>query len=234
MSNAALVYFESRRVQTRTDEDDLRWYFGDGETVGAPPSNFDRMAAAIQRGQGPSGYSRLDQLRGLSWNTLKVSHRGGGLDRSAVEMDERVLRDAETAETVRRALATLSLETQEVLALAFGECRRELDGLRDLTLLAFLAPSARHAHLASGTSRSMQEYLVRLAHRAARRRGVPAQTERDVRLVQLIRREAEEMRAHALGLYRVALDAWRSRRREQKRRAALARAALGLGAEEEP
>lgn len=130
----------------RRIEADLTWYWTWGEGELNAPSNFMAMANAI---------------------ALGCSVKGGP---PSTEMDEGRLASAARARPISRALAELSPLDRRVLYAAHGSGGDlELHVLGKTAGVALLTPLARMAHQASHTTRSFEEWLVRLAWRVAKK-----------------------------------------------------------------
>lgn len=132
----------------RRIESDLHWYWAWSEGEMSAPSNFMAMANAIALG-------------------CQVS---GGLPNT--EIDEGRLAAAGRARPISRALEQLSPIDRQVLFAAYGPVAvGELHALGKMAPIALLTPLAKTAHLASHTTRSLEEWLVRLAWRVCNRQG---------------------------------------------------------------
>ncbi|HEY3447282.1 MAG TPA: hypothetical protein VGK67_12995 [Myxococcales bacterium] len=161
-------------------EADLTWYWTWSEGELSAPSNFIAMANAIALGCAVSG----------------------GLP--STEMDEGRLAAASRARPVSRALAQLSPIDRQVLYAAHGPVGGlELHALGKTAAVALLTPLARKAHLASHTTRSFEEWLVRLAWRVAKKQS--DHLPEDCATLHGIAAQANAMLAKATRAYEKAL-----------------------------
>ena len=169
---------------------DLRWYWtwSDGEL--GMRSSFGPMVARLQCGG-----------------------RSGG--KPITEIDDRVLEAAARARHISRALALLSNRDHVALRAAFGPSA-PIEPVPGLGLVAPVAPLTRcawQAHRDSHTDRPIEEWLLRLAHRAAQRGDVAAC---DRVLAREIVAEAEVLLRHAVGAFGSARRAIGIRRSARK------------------
>lgn len=181
------------RAATRA-EAELCWYFTEARSSLQPPSNFGRMVAAIG--------ARAEQSStrtGDSWHVVTSTGSSGAHARdAATELDERLLQVCDREYPVRRALAAVGDHWAEVLE----SCCWSSQGLEAFGSRAALAPltrSARGAWLASSTTRSFGEWLVRLSWRVRQRDGSAQGADRVL---------AAQVAREALGLWREALAAY--------------------------
>jgi len=123
-------------------EADLRWYWNWSDGDLGLHSSFPAMVARIECGG-----------------------RTGGAP--ITDIDERCLEAATRARRIARALELVTERQRRVLFAAFGPGAYLLPGLGRATPVAPLTPAAQQAHLASGSSRSLGEWLVRLCWRLA-------------------------------------------------------------------
>ena len=145
---------------------DLEWYFNWSDGDLCTPSNFMAMVAAIRLG------------------------RATGVRNVAPEIVEGRLQASTKARAVGRALDQLSPAQRRVLFLAFGPAACELPILGKAAPVAPLTAAARAAHKASRSARSLEDWLVRLTHRASLRLG--AHVEEDRATAHTIAAEANE------------------------------------------
>jgi len=140
-------------------EAQLRWFFAEGESAGAPPSNFGLMVAAISIGAGQPRPAPSS----LGWTTI---HVGSSRYRQPAQIDELALAAHAKARPVRRALSLLSSREQEILRAVFGPHSGSLPILGWTAPAAEWTASGRLAHLQSRTSHAFPEWLVRTCVRA--------------------------------------------------------------------
>lgn len=131
----------------RRIESDLNWYWTWSEGEISAPSNFMAMVTAIRLG---------------------CTVRGGP---QRTDLDEGRLEAASRARPISRALASLSTADRRVLYAAYGPHACELPVFGRSAPVAALTAVARTAHRDSHTSRSMEDWLVRLAWRVSNREG---------------------------------------------------------------
>jgi hypothetical protein len=172
----------------RRNESDLNWYWTWSEGEMSAPSNFMAMANAISLG-------------------CPVS---GGLPNT--EVDEGRFAAAGRARPISRALAQLSPIDRQVLYAAYGPVATELHALGKTASIALLTPLAKTAHKASHTTRSLEEWLVRLAWRVSK--GQSDRLPEDCATLHGIADQANAMRARATRAYENALTKLRVARSE--------------------
>jgi len=152
----------------RVVEDDLTWYFNWSEGELAAPSNYSAMVNAIRLGL-TSGHA----------NRTPDAIDNGRLD--AVTKSRRI----------KRALDRLSPIHLRVLYAAFGPDAHDLPPLGIVAPLAPLTIRAQQAYRDSKTTRSIEDWLVRLTHRASKNLG--AHVEQDRRTANAVAAEAMQM-----------------------------------------
>ncbi len=163
----------------RRIEADLTWYWTWSEGEMSAPSNFMAMANAIALGCAVSGGP------------------------PSTEMDEGRLASAGRARPISRALAQLSAIDRQVLYASHGPVGLELHALGKSAAVALLTPLARKAHQASHTTRSFEEWLVRLAWRVAKKQS--DHLPEDCATLHGIAAQANAMLAKATRAYEAAL-----------------------------
>jgi len=175
-------------------ESALNWYFTEARSSLQPPSNYGRMVAAIGARAEQAASRDTD-----SWHVVVSTGSPGAQARTAAtEVDERLLQVCDREYPVRRALAAVGERLAEVLE-AGSWSAQGLEAFGSRAALAPLTRAARSAWLASSTTRSFGEYLVRLSWRV--RKGVGEAQAADRVLAAQITREA-------LGLWREAIAAY--------------------------
>ena len=133
---------------------DLEWYFNWSDGDLCSPSNFMAMVAAITLG------------------------RAHGTRNVAPEIVESRLQASRKARDIARALDQLSAPQRRVLFLAFGPAACVLPILGNAAPVALLTATAQAAHRESHSSRSLEDWLVRLTHRASKRLGAHVEEDR--------------------------------------------------------
>jgi hypothetical protein len=159
--------YEALQGQLQSVEEDLDWYFNWSEGDLAAPSNYSAMVSAIRVG-GSSGLA--GHVDGIDDGRLKLATK---------------------ARMIKRALETLAPVHQRVLHAAFGPFKGELPLLGKAAPVALLTLRAQQAHRDSHTTRSIQEWLLRLVHRVSNSLGDHVADDRAV--VQTIAAEATRM-----------------------------------------
>jgi len=174
--------------------DALDWYWNWAEGDLGAPSNYMAMVNAISLG------------------------RSAGGSRSSTEMDEGRLAMATKARLIARALDRLDAPQRRVLYAAFGPHARELPILGKAAPVAPLTATAQAAHSASRTARPLEEWLVRLTHRASERLG--AHVEEDRAIAHAIANEANAALSRATRAFVEALSGKSEPEGKASRRAA--------------
>jgi hypothetical protein len=155
---------------------ELHWYWtcADGEL--SSPSNYMAMVSAIRLG------------------------RASAVSQSATELPEHRLHAATRARRVSRALSRVSDDDRAVLFAAFGPHARELPIFGAAAPVAVLTKAASVAHQASGTTRTLNDWLVRLAWRVSKRQG--DRVAQDAATASAIASEAEWRLTNAIGAFK--------------------------------
>jgi len=130
-----------------SSQSDLEWYFNWSDGDLCSPSNYMAMVAAIRLGGARS--------------TRSV----------APDIFEGRLLAARKVRRLSRALEHLDAVDRRVLRFAFGPNAHALPVLGDAAPIAPLTLAAQAAHQASGTTRSLEEWLTRLTWRVSQRLG---------------------------------------------------------------
>jgi len=171
----------------RRSVSDLLWFWAEADGDLGLCSSFPAMVARLQCG-GPTG------------------------GRPIVEIPEHQLSAATRERRIRRALEAISAERLRVLRSCLDPQATRLAELGSASAVAPLTSAARRAWRSSRSTRSIEEWLVRLCHRV--RHGIGERPAADRLLVEVIRRESEAMLLAALRAYsqaRRGQDAWRRR-----------------------
>ncbi len=156
------------------DVAELQWYWSDAAGDMGLQSNFEAMRARMQ-----------------------VGGRTGG--KPIVEINERWLKAAAREKHIRRALERLPDHLVAILVHAFGNETREIPVFGRATGVVPLTLAARRTWASSRTTRSLEEWLVRLVIRAHTGKGDDPVVDRA--LLQAIREEADRLLATALRGY---------------------------------
>jgi len=178
----------------------LRWFFAEGETAGAPPSNFGSMIAAISIGCSDRPHAASSAL---GWTTI---HVGSTRARQPVQVDERALAAHARARPARRALSLLTDGEQAILRAVFGPHGGSLPGLGWAAPAAEWTASGRLAHLRSHSTHPFHAWLVRTCARARKSGGAERET-------------IAEIRAEAEALVRTAVRTFATAARREAARA---------------
>jgi hypothetical protein len=128
---------------------------------------------------------------------MQVGGRTGG--KPIVDIDERCLKAAAREKRIRRALERLPDHVVAILVHAFGPDTREIPVFGRATGVVPLTLAARRTWASSGTTRSLEEWLVRLVIRVHTGKGDDPVVDRA--LLQSIREEADRLLATALRAY---------------------------------
>lgn len=130
------------------DEADLRWFWTESDGALGLRSMFPQQMAQLQLGGGRRGTHTPIQR----------------------EPDRRLVEAATRARLISRALETIHQEHVRVLRSAYGDSvHRPLTVLYgELSELVVRTEAARRAHRKSRTTRSLEDWLVRLVRRADR------------------------------------------------------------------
>lgn len=151
-------------------------------------------------------FSEADGDIGLTSNygamvgLLEVGSRSGSSQPAAYEIDVERIEAAGRERRIRLALDAIGHRHAQVLRVQYGPGRApELPAFGELAGLAMFTSAAHRAHQASGTNRSLPDWLARLAERVRRNRA--ASDVRDLMVVNEIRREAEALLVAASGAY---------------------------------
>jgi hypothetical protein len=124
-------------------ESDLSWYWWWSEGEMGVPSNFVAMANAMRLGPAARGTP-------------------------TTELDEGKFEAARKARRIGNALRLVEPGLVQVLFAAFGPFACELPVFGVAAPIAPMTSTARNAHRASNTNRCIEDWLVRLAHRASK------------------------------------------------------------------
>lgn len=171
-------------------EEDLEWFWNWAEGDLDAPSNYSAMINAIR--MGPS--------------------KGGGQIPDGI--DNGRLAAAGKVRLITRAFERVSEQHQRVLHAAFGPFAHELPLLGKAAPVAPLTTAAQAAHRDSHTTRTIEEYLVRLTHRASNRLG--AHVEEDRATARAITAEANQMLTSAMRAFADAHTVARNARAVQR------------------
>jgi hypothetical protein len=171
-------------------EEDLEWFWNWAEGELDAPSNYSAMINAIRVGPTKGGGQVPD-----------------GIDNGRLAAATRV-------RLITRALERVAPLHQRVLHAAFGPSAHELPLLGKAAPVAPLTTAAQAAHRDSHTTRTIEEYLVRLTHRASNRLG--AHVEEDRATARAITAEANQMLTSAMRAFADAHAVARSTRAVQR------------------
>ena len=171
-------------------EEDLEWFWNWAEGELEAPSNYMAMVNAIR--MGPSN----------------------GAGQTPDGIDNGRLAAATKVRLINRALERLDPLHQRVLYAAFGPFALELPILGKAAPVAPLTTSAQSAHQDSHTTRSIEEWLVRLTHRASNRLG--AHVEEDRATARAIAAEANQLLTTAMRAFADAHSVARNTRAVQQ------------------
>ncbi|MGC4114494.1 MAG: hypothetical protein QM765_07760 [Myxococcales bacterium] len=161
--------------------EDLTWYWNCAEGEVGVPSNFSAMVAAISLGQRPTG------------------------GKASTELDEHLFYAARRLRRIARALERITAFDRGVLFAAFGPHAHELPALGRAAPVAPLTMRARQAHRGSHTTRSIEDWLVRLTYRVSNQLGDDLAADRAN--AQAIAFEATHMLAASMKAFTATLDA---------------------------
>ena len=169
------------RLSTQ-DEADLRWFWTESDGAMGLRSLFPAQIAQLQIGAGRRG------------THTPVQH----------ELDGRLVEAATRARLISRALETMPRGHVRVLRAAYTETRhqplRPIYG--DLAELVVETDAAQRAHRRSRTTRSLTDWISRLAKRAGKGEAEPK------RILYLVRSEAESKLVAAHRAYTEARRRW--------------------------
>ena len=168
--------------------DDLTWYWNWAEGELGVPSNFMATVAAMSAG----------------------GRRARGVP--SREIDEGRFAAATRMRLITRSLKRLTDLDLQVLFAVFGPHAGELPILERAAPVAVHTKVARAAHQASGTTRSIEDWLLRLVHRAVNRLGDHVAEDRAT--AHAIALEANGMLTQALRAFSMA---WRLDREQLAR-----------------
>lgn len=137
-------------------ESDLEWFFNWSEGELCAPSNYMAMVSAIALG------------------------RTRGSRNAAPDLVDGRFQSARKVRRISGALSRLPAPQRQVLFAAFGPAARELPILGNAAPVAMLTAAAQSAHQASQSARSLEDWLVRLVHRASKRVGAHVEEDRAI------------------------------------------------------
>ena len=124
----------------RPAEAALRWFWNEADGEMGLRSSFPAMVARLECGGATGG-------------------------KPIMEIGDHRIEAAGRARIISRALGELPERQRRVLCAAYGPYARELPGLGAAAPVAPMTEAAQAAHRASGTDRSIEEWLVRLCAR---------------------------------------------------------------------
>ena len=177
------------KEHNQSAEADLRWFWNEADGDMGVRSSFPAMVARLECGGATGG-------------------------RPIMEIADHCLEAAGRARIISRALHELPEHHQRVLGAAFGPCAHELPGLGMAAPVAPMTEAALAAHKASGTDRSIEEWLVRLCARVNSKKA-RASNAQDRLAFEAIRDEAQASLRRAVNAFDVAHLALRSQRRSR-------------------